>query len=460
MPFNHSDEQALLAGTLTLDCPVIELIPECSDSQEPSYRGSGLISISAKGGFDIRLYFAETNSESKVFRERLFWPKWTAGELVEDQLYYRLEATDLDNRCWRSTRILPNKTAGMAGAVVRAETHKLILSETNNVAAKGNHLRLVFGSKIDFPANEVVNTEKRVGEEIRESKRERSAARFSTSGIDFEITAGGATTILGASSTEHPFDERTIHNIADAFTFFTGNTAKWNVRQVWNEAAVETHIQASAGKEQSTRVGAPLVLQHNRGDWTLFERYFAYGLSSASEHHPLGALVHGVLAGGMAYIDVQALTLSVSVENLLANHFRDIAPMDKRIIENIANAKRLVCEASDLDESFKKRIDGALSAMTRPRAKDLLIELRKRALVGADLVTHYEKLRNKSAHGTTIPEENFQLFLDQCNAALTLFYQLIFLRIGYTGKYTAYAARDYPCLDFTALLVNRIVTEK
>ena len=115
-------------------------------------------------------------------------------------------------------------------------------------------------------------------------------------------------------------------------------------------------------------------------------------------------------------------------------------------------AVALIRDAKDLSESSKSRLVGTINAMKNPRAKDVLIRLRDRKLISDNLIGAFDRLRNKLAHGGSLDSIDRQRDFNDCEALLVLFYQLIFLRIGYVGSYTDYSVFGWPLNKFEANL--------
>ncbi len=112
----------------------------------------------------------------------------------------------------------------------------------------------------------------------------------------------------------------------------------------------------------------------------------------------------------------------------------------------------MVDKAAGFDEDFRKRLRGATAALQHPHSSSTLIRLQEENLIEESLVTGYRAFRNKYTHGGNVEGDEFQSFLRQSGAMLVLFYQLIFLKIGYAGKFTDYGASGYPEKRFIALL--------
>lgn len=448
MRLNSEEKENLLDGTFTLDCPVLKLVPRNPSSTLNSYQGSGSIILNEAGYFEIKLYTREEVPLKEVFAPS----HWEIGKLIHGDNYYNLIAVDVLGRKWQAEGLIPNRSSGPNGAVISGKAHQLTLREE----ADGHFLHLIFLSEIRFMINRVVRTERSVDGNIRGWKGELTLAQFVACGIEFEVEKVNGVTHLMAASKSVPFDEKTIDCIVQTFSFITGNLTHWTLLEMGNGREVETRVQATISNSKRSRIGPPIRHDVQHQDvWVLFERYLSYGLKSAGTSHPLGPLVRGILASGLAAIEVETLVLSVSVESLLNNHFSNVMPEDPITATNIQAVEDLVNEACSLDDGFRRRLKGTLASMKRPRAKDFLFHLRDQHLLNAGLVKAYGELRNKSAHGGDVNWGDFQSHLDQCSAVLVLFYQLVFLRIGYTGQYTNYADYGYPLHSFIASLPDQ-----
>lgn len=211
MPLNTKDRESILNRTLTLDCPVLELVPQSPSSTLSQYRGSGSVALSEAGHFEIKLYY----SQPVPFEEVFVALHWKAGELIDESYYYRLTAVDVQGRRWQADGILPDCNAGPAGAVIVAKATQLTLREESTTRVGKHSLRLVFASKVRFPANALVKTEKLVGGAARGWKHELSAAQFSCSRIEFEVEEDAGATYLSASSESASFDDKAIDCIIE-----------------------------------------------------------------------------------------------------------------------------------------------------------------------------------------------------------------------------------------------------
>jgi hypothetical protein len=210
-------------------------------------------------------------------------------------------------------------------------------------------------------------------------------------------------------------------------------------------------------KKIKSRIPPPISYHNqmtNNSVWQLFEKYLNFvSVNNTDYYHPISNLFYSILESGKASIDMEALTLSVSIESLLKNELGSIYSITTELENNISCMSQIVLESGVLDSDFRQRMLGTIKSMKNARAKDILFVLRDGSLIDKDLVKTYGILRNKTAHGASDNGADIQIFFNQTHAALVLFYQLVFLIIKYTGEYTDYGTYNYPTKKFKTQLL-------
>jgi len=141
------------------------------------------------------------------------------------------------------------------------------------------------------------------------------------------------------------------------------------------------------------------------------------------------------------------LTLSVAVDGLLKEAFPRLAMPSAADRRNISEAQDIIRNSS-IDSKVKARLNGFIGTMSNPRAKDRLRVFLETGILDNKLTDSWESLRNPSTHGDVADWRDLQRYIDKCSSTLVLFYQLIFLVIEYTGKFTNYSCEGYPTVLF------------
>lgn len=441
--------EELLLGRFDLDCPRIELTPCVPTSKNKPLSGSGYIAINKDGHFDLKVYFPDAFPIDEVF-EKL---NWKPGKVIDDEAYYDLVAYDLAGHKWQAERFIPDKNSGPSGSMIIGKLPELRKIEENHATSNKGVIQLHFNKVIKVPLNTAVKELETVGESTRKMKTSIRLARFEACGIDFEIEENEGHTKLSAISKSVIFTDVTIDRIFESFSFVTSHSESWSILLIRNSETIETRVRAVKSRRLKSRTPPPISyqrLQESGAVWVLFDRYLEHVLANETDYlHPISQENYAVIESGKASLDVEALTLSVSIESLLREELSSFYKVSPDLTKNICVAKELVKESEILDEDFKNRTIGSLSAMKNARAKDILFALRDMGLIDEALIKIYGILRNKSAHGTKSSGGDVQNYYNQVSALQVLFFQLVFLVIEYSGEYTDYGTYGYPTKKFS-----------
>ena len=448
----QQDIEEFLQGRFELDCPRIELIPCVPTSNKKSLSGSGYIALNRDGHFDLKVYLPDAFPIDEVF-EKL---NWEPGKVIGDQAYYDLVAHDISGHKWQTERFIPDKNSGPCGSMIIGKIPELRQIEDNHTVNTKGVVQLHFNEVIKVPLNTSVDELETVGGTTRKMKTSIRLARFEACGIDFEIEENEGHTKLSAVSEVIEFTDIAINRIFESFSFVTSHSESWSILVIRNAGTTETRIRAVDTKKLKTRTPSPISyqrLQDSGSVWLLFDCYLKHALSNKTDYfHPISKELYSVIESGKASLDVEALTLSVSIESLLREELGDFYKIPPELSKNICVAREMVSESDILDEEFKNRMIGSLSAMKNARAKDILFALRDNGFVDKELVKIYGNLRNKSAHGAKNSGGDVQNYFNQISAVLVLFFQLVFLVIKYNGEYTDYGTYGYPTKQFSGKL--------
>jgi len=448
----QQDIEEFLQGRFILDCPKIELVPCVPTSKKECLSGSGYIALNKDGHFDLKVYYPEPFSINGVF-EKL---NWEPGKVIGDEAYYELVAHDISGHKWRAERFIPDKNSSPFGSIIVGKIPELRKFEEDHMTSTKGFIQFRFNEVIKVPLNTTVKELETVGESTRKIKTSMRLSRFKACGIDFEIEENNGYTNLTAVSEDVEFTDITINRIFESFCFVTSHTESWSILVVRNAGTIETRIRSVNVKKLRSRTPSPISyqrIQESASAWVLFDCYLNHILNNKTDYlHPISQELFAVIESGKASLDVEALTLSVSVESLLKEELSDYFNVPPELTKNICVAKEMVKESDILEEDFKNRIIGSLSAMKSARAKDILFALCDKGLIDREPVKIYGGLRNKSAHGAKSSDGDVQNYFNQISAVLVMFYQLIFLIIKYSGEYTDYGTYGYPTKQFNAKL--------
>jgi hypothetical protein len=438
-----------------LDCPQMLLSPQLSTSSRKSYSGAGFVSQNEEGHFILKIYGVEGLSPFECI-EDFFNIK--SGEIINEEYYYELSATDISGKQWKAKWIWLDIHSGQPGSVIHGQTDELIYSYQLPKSVEHYFVDIYFPGDIDIPCNTTTKLEKEVDGEKRLQSYNLNIAKFKACGFEFGLEKETDWLNFNILSNKKEITEATIMRFNETLQFVLGRSLYWVVLVVINGDRRTLTVRTSKQKGQKARIGPPIAMQQCRGTptmvWILFQKYLEY-IRDYRENswHPLSYWIHTVIESGAASFDIERLVLSVAIEGVLKSQFSELKPTDSTLESQINKAKLIILQ-SDLQDNFKKRVEGALGSMSKPRAKDWLHILKEQGFVRDELVKGYGKLRDSSAHGDLVSGMQMQTDFDQYAAALVLFYHLIFSAINYRGEYTDYSSRNYPLKQFPHALME------
>jgi len=167
-----------------------------------------------------------------------------------------------------------------------------------------------------------------------------------------------------------------------------------------------------------------------------------------------------------ASIAAVALGLAVAVESLaqvgeLAGRSK-ATPAHLAVVEAIKTAVMKMPELDDLAKQFgeanslpdkrslSERLDALLSLLgAGGRTIDSLRLLKDVGAVTGAEIRAWDKLRHPTVHGSWVPkDETMQVHFDDLYKLVTLVYRLVFVHIGYDGRFDARNVKGWPVHEF------------
>jgi hypothetical protein len=434
-----------------LDCPQIVLSPHKPTSSRKGYRGPGFITQNEDGNLTFKICSIEGSPIDDL--ERFFSVK--PGEILDEEHYYSLLATDINGRQWEARWIDPNPNYGPAGCFVHGIIKELHHEENLPESGEGYFSEIYFPGEIRIPCNTTSEVEKVIDGEKRSWFGNMNIAKFGACGFEFELEQEKGWLAVRVKSESRKITSISIIRFSEALQFILARSLSWAVLEIISGQNIKITIRPLNKNDKKLIIGPPISLQQclDKPDiiWTLFKKYLEYVIDYQKDSwHPIFWWLNKIIESQSSSIDVEALVRSVAIEGILKSEFSDLNDLDENLQSQIDKIKDIISK-SDLEENFKKRLNGSLGSMFNLRPKDRLHILKSRGLINDAHIKEYGKLRDSSTHGDLVSEIHLQEFFNQCNSVLVLFYHLIFTAIGYKGPYTDYSTYGFPLKDFEGL---------
>lgn len=447
---------AFLEGKLSIDCLEIKLTQK--GATEPKiYASPGFILANPESGAEARLVCKRgPDSTYDPFADMMRATSINSGELFPESHYYSLEATDVAGNVWTNPAVML-KVESRKNAEILTFACDYIEAA---LAAQGTteFAHFVFSDDLDFPLNipmtskELVRGQERVTIKPTLSSGEVSGmqTRYHKCSADkggqaFEFVA---LTVAGQPAPEG-FDERLLESIR-----FCSATMASPVMSEVSRAGQRVIRLAKTKPLNNGLVSQPLLGREASQDfYRLMGCYYDYACQNGKGHDsaPLSAKLGGLFTLKGVWLETIALLLCVATEGILED------PLFKALGKPNASLLGLIKELFDwvrkapVESNLRERALSAMGSMKSNRAVDKMYALANAGAIDERDIDSWKFLRNPSAHGSfEVDEEKLQELLDHIYRLITLIYKLVFLKIGYIGKYSDYSQHGWILSDYDA----------
>lgn len=439
-------------GSLVIDCA--EMVLASNGPNPVVYEGCGSIWRTGDGGLTLKLHCSRRVDITEI-HEAI--ESYTAGEIVPDSAFFSLRAVDIKGQVWSGTHILPDFSSGELGTVISADLRNLSTQRELQHSTSRAHMLLGFDRPVQFPYNAVTKVETTVAGERGGTSVSLNVARFSACDYEFTLQNEEGWLVLDVLASGDAFPSSLDIRICEALQFVLAQWLTWSFREVHEGNKRLTVFRSSGISETNQQPRPPIApgpVDETGITWLLFDKYLQHIIDYGEEDklHPLSALVRSVVAATSSALESQALAISVAVEGVLSVEFQRLGLASNTIEEERQTTIRLIQCHPDLTKAFKSRVLGFLGAMHQPRAKDKLRQLVEKGLIEQELWDAWEKTRHPAAHAEFISSassrDRTNKLFNLCLKVNQLFNSLVFLAIGYIGKYTDYSANQWPLKSF------------
>lgn len=449
-PINDEFLKRFSDRSLVLDCPKIQLT-QLGTGSPRIITGRGMLSLPIDGPFKLRMYSDAGAFDS--FETLRALSARVQGEIIPKTEFYRLDAIDLSGFSWACEKLLININTNGETAVILGDFPLLTHRVSRAVDAEGAHrLSMYFFDELDVPWNRIVRELSSVGEKTLRDHLAPGIAVFGVAPYEFEVRKqprAGEPCVLRVSS-PMPFPAVMEARIEEALRFVTSSILSWSVVEKRDPDVLEVMI---APKRDASK-GLFYEPLHNRPDcagdyWKLFGAYLDHVKThpDTTSFHPMSAQLSLVI-GASSRLDVTGLLVSVAVEGVLGCEFEDLGTPPPELIKEIDLAL-VAIKAIKVTQSTIVRVTSAVGAIKAARARDKLLALASKGVISKQMVDDWIELRNSSAHASIkVDPETIGELLNQIYTVLTLLNLLVFIAIGYRGRYVDYSSKGWPIKDF------------
>ncbi|HVI40249.1 MAG TPA: hypothetical protein VM577_06285 [Anaerovoracaceae bacterium] len=426
MQFNNADIQKLVSRTLIIECFEITLTQ--NDDKAPIvFVGPGSITIESDGRLSLKMYDStKVSSMSQMMRLGFCQG---VGVVAESE-YFSLHAQDSSGNFWFAPRVYINDGLRITPFGTIIEFY------IPDIRAEREHRRPdLDGVSI---ANIVVSGKYRLPFNKFEDQPDGSS---SVTGLEFDIEDATITLSQKANHLEVDMVSNTIEighdfiiKVSEALSIAIGREAWPAYYRVYKSNLLSSFIN---GKADVSGLGMirPLVDVFPYKTAKLISFVNQYACNRKKEHDHIVYYWKRLYYISSKVTDVAALVLTVNIEGLINNYFRDGRVPSERLLAEISLSRNMI-DPLKLPGSTKPRIKNVLGAMKKTTSPNILRELADEGKISSEHVKSWNNLRHSLAHAANMDSDiaALDLFVEDINKCLDLFYHLIGLSVGYDGR--------------------------
>jgi hypothetical protein len=421
-----------------LDCGQMKLVRNDSTY---SFDGSGYIRMEQDGSMSFKIYLQKPIDMKQSFK--LSFENF--DKLIPMEKCFTLTANDIYGRSWKAISIRPNvpllseNNITISGYIYREVKGS---SKTEFKLAHGQ-LSFICFEKYDFPFN--AGTTEYHDEDGKPVKSGWSldTAKFSINELSFFLRNKDEQFTISITSKAPSISSLVETRVIEALQFVLGRAINWCILERHDDGTEYVIVRSCPTME--CYIHPPLKYRGpgQTDYWELFTKYFEYICQNIDESvwHPISIFIHRLFEARKASVETQCLAITVIIEGLLRTEFKDLAKPSNDLLGWIDKVEDILMQSGTPSE-IAKRMTSVIEGMKTPRPSDQLQELLKQEIITKKEKDTWSKLRNSSAHPERAFFEDYKEAIDAFDTVLTLFYKLIFRRIGYFGKYTDYGSTD------------------
>jgi hypothetical protein len=442
--------EALSSRSFEVHCPVVTLT-QCQEVNPEIIRGRGSIRLLGRTDFEISLH-ADAGTDPMVDINRLM--KQTSGTFVADTEYYALKATDYDGVEWCAERVLVKREGW--GPVFVTGVFPELKNRTKGPTMDNSYVTLIFFGDPGLRYNQYIRTETMIGDEA-DKELYLAAVGFEDRGFSIRVRPMNVKedAIKVIVDVSKGVEVRNIEQrVTEALSYVLCRPVHWSL--CLKEQSGQRELILTPRKTHGARTIHSPIGPHPtwaKDFWQLFSAYLRHIVDHPSpdpfHYSPLATQLRPLISGESDELVVIALLVTVAVEGVLHLEFPQFGKPTSVFVGCLERAQEVLRRMKGMEDGFRNRAGGALSAMKEARARDKLIALRDMKVLTEEMIGAWTGLRNASAHATIDPKSfDNQRLWNQCNTVATMLHLLVFTAIGYSGRYLDFSVEGWPEKEF------------
>ncbi|MCG8451866.1 MAG: hypothetical protein MI717_01635 [Spirochaetales bacterium] len=426
---------SIAEGKLSIDCIDLELI-QCIDDSPVEIHGSGFITQTNEKHIEFKLLFK--GKDTNIHDQLSFLSNAEPGSIVPKHHYFNLRGKDNLGKEWFAFEIYINTNIHISfnTAVITGEIDRLFHKRKYDGEDTDKHSLFIVSGNYNLPWNEY----RTIG-----NHNTLSELNLKISGIQLNIYQEENLLNVHLIVDESSDLQAYKNSIIQALSIMTGVKLPILYELDRENNKIQTQINSFRfyidGKlDAPIKIWMPFDI-HKFSNF--LETYLNFSLNNNSSR--LFGFWHRIFCVSKSLLESSALASSVAVEGMVKKYFCGYFPVSADEIHTIENATKTI-KGLTLDKDIQSKLLSSLNNFKTKSPKTVLNQICHDNNIDPNLIKTWSALRNKSAHSddNNMSQSQFDKFYHDYKSILFLFYQLIFLTIGYKEKFLDYSQIGCP----------------
>lgn len=446
MTFKEQDFQSIASGTFKLDIVELELI-----RHDLCIQGNGYLFQKENGQLGIKVY-VKPGGELDLNKciDEINFINSSYGKLIPSKKYFKLTGKAVNQSLVLSDRVRLHfgfETSIIYGTILGS----IKLKNSHELLSDIVYARIMVFPNLDFPKNGVESTITELEGKILEKSQKLNTWLLEKNDLNITIKPyyNNTQIEISAKNLQACFNNELPAAIVHSLNFLTARKTTGFFlfsRDKHDREQYELNFEKSK-TFINYKIYPPLSCwdSDNILFFTdLFLNYLAFINSGKGVN--LKSIVNKTIDSSLSYESVYASVLSISVEGLIKTYLSDFKRTDLKEVTDFNNAMDLI-KSADLMDKTKERLCRTIEnfkVQLNPYA--IMREISSKGIISKNLPDKWKKLRNSELHFNS--KTNLEKLINGCDSLLSLYYQLIYLIIGYEGLFTDYSKNDFPTETF------------
>tara|TARA_R110001592_G_scaffold320639_1_gene598650 strand:+ start:1050 stop:2390 length:1341 start_codon:yes stop_codon:yes gene_type:complete len=428
MDIGNKEIKALVGNSFVMDCYEICLVQQVNENPI-TFKGPGSIYQDEEGVLNLKMYYMNDGDEN-IYRNVGYTD---SGKVISNDKYFHLKARDMAGGIWEAKNVQDVGDTYPSGKVIKTKLQSIECVIEKKTESEKFLVLLIPGDQ-KIPANKYTNHDE--GRTLNRCELLINDIKGS-----IEKKQGYLEVVFKKSeSIPEEFEKRILQALNIIFGKINFPVfSKIDVGKISTKKIITLQPDTPNNKVMGfIRYDEPFYAEDFQNFITCYVNFFEEG------DHEFYGYWHKINRAWQGGFENMALSLSVAIEGVVKEYFKELGYTDPTLLEEAEIAKKIIQQRCQF-RKIKEILVGRLGNLKQSDAKTSLYTLSNNDVFPKDFISQWKKLRHSSAHADKLDEspQDIQKFVNQVWSCITLFNILLMHKIDYQGKFSGWSGEEW-----------------